>query len=65
MILKHKLRIEGKYEDWMNDKIKENKLSWIKDQKQSIIRMDETTRHLRLFNQTSPDGYLIRKRKME
>ena len=33
----HKLRLEGKYDEWEQNKIKENKLAWIKDQKQSII----------------------------
>ena len=32
----NRLRIEGKYQDWMNDKVRTNKLSWIKDQKASI-----------------------------
>ena len=51
----HKLRLEGKYEDWQESKIKENKLAWIKDQKQSILEwMNETSPTI--FNQTRPDS---------
>ena len=51
----HKLRLEGKYEDWQESKIKENKLAWIKDQKQSILEwMNESSPTI--FNQTRPDS---------
>lgn len=51
----HKLRLDGKYEDWKESKIRENKLAWIKDQKQSILEwMNETSPTI--FNQTRPDS---------
>ena len=56
----HKLRLEGKYEDWQESKIKENKLAWIKDQKQSILEwMNETSPTI--FNQTRQIVRSIRK----
>ena len=36
IIIENKLRIEGKYEEWQNEKIKQNKIAFIKDQMQTI-----------------------------
>ena len=57
-----KLRINGKYEEWKNKKINENKLSWIKDQKQKIkeFRDQQIPNYL---TQTSHDGYSVDKEK--
>jgi uncharacterized protein YutD len=32
----HKLRLEGKYEEWEKQKVKENKISFLKEQIQAI-----------------------------
>jgi len=34
--MENKLRIEGKYEEWAEEKVKQNKISFIKDQIQAI-----------------------------
>ena len=34
--IENKLRIEGKYEEWEKEKIKQNKIAFIKDQMQTI-----------------------------
>ena len=34
--MENKLRIEGKYEEWAEEKVKQNKISFIKDQMQAI-----------------------------
>ena len=34
--IENKLRIEGKYEEWAEEKIKQNKISFIKDQMQAL-----------------------------
>ena len=34
--IENKLRIQGKYEEWAENKIKQNKISFIKDQIQAI-----------------------------
>ena len=39
--IENKLRIEGKYEEWEKNKIKENKISFIKDQIQAITEWKE------------------------
>tara|TARA_R110000782_G_C14760191_1_gene408046 strand:+ start:76 stop:597 length:522 start_codon:yes stop_codon:yes gene_type:complete len=58
----NKLRIAGKYDDWKDNKVKENKLSWIKDQKQKLKEFanQKTPEYLL---QTRPDGYSVDKEK--
>ena len=58
----HKLRLEGKYDEWEQNKIKENKLAWIKDQKQSIIEFKKQ-QSPEIYNQINPDGHSIEKEK--
>ena len=36
IIIENKLRIEGRYEEWEKEKIKQNKIAFIKDQMQTI-----------------------------
>ena len=60
--LEHKLRLEGKYDEWEHNKIKENKLAWIKDQKQSIIEYKKLNSP-EIYNQVNPDGHSIEKEK--
>lgn len=58
----HKLRLDGKYDEWEKNKIKENKLAWIKDQKQSIIEFKKQ-QSPEIYNQINPDGHSIEKEK--
>ena len=44
----HKLRLEGKYEEWEKDKIKQNKISFLKE---SIEKIEEWK------NQSAPEWY--------
>lgn len=60
--LEHKLRLEGKYDEWEQNKIKENKLAWIKDQKQSILEFKKQNSP-EVYNQLNPDGHSIEKEK--
>ena len=40
--IENKLRIEGKYEEWAENKIKKNKIAFIKDQIQAISEWKDT-----------------------
>ena len=40
--IENKLRIEGKYDEWEKNKVKENKISFLKDQIQAIKEWRET-----------------------
>ena len=58
----NRLRIEGKYQDWIDNKVKTNKLAWIKDQRESIKEwMKQETPEI--YNQVNPDGYSLDKEK--
>ena len=49
--IENKLRIEGKYEEWEKNKIRENKKSYLKDLKQSIDEFEETGGKATFFNE--------------
>ena len=50
--VENKLRIEGKYEEWEEQKVLNNQLSYIKDQIQSVEDwVDETENSPTIFNQ--------------
>ena len=48
--IENKLRIEGKYEEWANKKILENKKSFLHDLKQSIDEFEKTEGKAKFFN---------------
>ena len=58
----NKLRISGEYDEWATKKVIANKLSWIKEQKQSIEEFKKQKAPT-IFNQINPDGYSIEKEK--
>ena len=58
----NRLRIEGKYQDWIDNKVKTNKLAWIKDQKESIKEW-MTQQTPEIYNQVNPNGYSLDKEK--
>jgi len=48
--IENKLRIEGNYDEWAQNKILENKKSFLKDLKQSIDEFEETGGKASFFN---------------
>ena len=60
--IENKLRISGKYDEWAQKKIIANKLSWIRDQKQSIEEFKKQDK-VEFWEQTRPDGYSVDKEK--
>ena len=58
----HKMRVNGTYNDWIKNKEKENKIAWIKEQRESI----EAWRNQKapsVYNQINPDGQQLLKEK--
>ena len=58
----NKLRISGEYDEWATKKVIANKLSWIKEQKQSIEEFRNQTK-VEFWQQVRPDGYSVDKEK--
>jgi len=50
VIIENKLRITGEYETWEKKKILENKKSYLKDLKQSIVEFEQTEGKAEFFN---------------
>ena len=60
----HKMRLEGTYDDWMENKILSNKLAWIKDQK-ILIEEFKTQKTPEFLQQINPDGHSVDKEKWD
>ena len=60
----NKLRIEGKYEDWERGKVLKNKLSWIKEQRETIEQFKKQ-KAPEFYQQFRPDGYSVDKEKWD
>ena len=60
----HKLRVEGKYDEWEKTKVLENKKAFIKDQIQSVEEWI-TQSPLKFLNQTAIDTRVIDEEKWE
>ena len=60
--VENKMRIEGTYDDWEKEKIKQNQLSWIQEQRETIeqFKKQKTPEFLQQFR---PDGYSVDKEK--
>ena len=58
----NQMRIDGTYEEWKEDKIKADKLAWIKDQKQQIKELKEQ-KTPDFYNQVAADGQTLDKEK--
>jgi len=56
----NKMRIDGTYDEWMDNKIKANKLAWIEEQKVSIKEFKKQ-KSPEFYQQFRPDGYSIDK----
>ena len=60
--IEHKMRIEGTFNEWVQQKIIANKLSWIKDQKEKLIEFKEQDEPT-FYNQVAADGETLDKEK--
>tara|TARA_R100001163_G_C5040864_1_gene179033 strand:- start:781 stop:1329 length:549 start_codon:yes stop_codon:yes gene_type:complete len=60
--VENKMRIDGTYDKWMENKIKANKLAWIKDQKEQIKTFRDQ-KAPEFLQQIRPDGYSVDKEK--
>ena len=60
--IENELRISGKYDEWVKNKINNNKLAWIKDKKQELIDF-KNQKPMEAFNQVNPDGHSVEKEK--
>ena len=58
----NKLRISGEYDNWSQQKIIANKLSWIQEQKQQLEEF-KNQKEPEIYNQVHPDGHTIEKEK--
>ena len=60
--LENKMRIEGTFNEWAQQKVIANKLSWIREQKQQLtdFKNEEPPAY---YNQINPDGHSIVKEK--
>ena len=60
----NRLAIDGKYDEWVKNIERENKISWIKDQRQSVaeFKKQESPEFLQ---QIHPDGYSVNEEKWE
>ena len=61
--IENKLRIEGKYEEWANKKILENKKSFLHDLKQSIDEFEKTEGKAEFFNSVGVKDVELEKEK--
>ena len=60
--VENKMRIDGTYNRWSEQKVIANKLAWKKDQKQSIEEF-KNQKAPEFFQQVRPDGYSVDKEK--
>jgi ribosomal protein L37AE/L43A len=60
--IEHKMRIEGTFNEWAQQKVIANKLSWIKDQKDKLIEFKEQDEPT-FYNQVAADGETLDKEK--
>ena len=62
--IEHKMRIEGTFNEWAQQKVIANKLSWIKDQK-VLIEEFKTQKTPEFLQQINPDGHSVDKEKWD
>ena len=61
----HKLRLEGTFEDYAKTKMLENRKSYLKDMKQSIVEFEETGGKAEWLNQVGVNTPELEKEKWE
>ena len=60
--IENKMRIDGTYDDWTEQKVIANKLAWIAEQKQAIEEF-RNQKSPEFWQQFRPDGYSVDKEK--
>jgi len=60
--VENKMRINGTFDEWAEQKFIKNKLAWIKEQKQSIEEFKKQDK-IEFWEQFRPDGYSVDKEK--
>ena len=60
--IENKMRIDGTYDDWAEQKVIANKLAWIVEQKQAIEEF-KNQKSPEFWQQFRPDGYSVDKEK--
>jgi hypothetical protein len=58
----NRLMIDGKYDDWVKSVERENKIAWIRDQRDSVEEF-KNQNDVQFFQQIRPDGYSVDKEK--
>ena len=62
--IEHKMRLDGTYNEWKEQKEIANKLAWIKDQKQ-LIKEFRDQKNPEFYQQFRPDGHSVDKEKWD
>ena len=60
----NRLAIDGKYDEWVKSVERENKLAWIRDQRETINEFKKQDT-VEFFQQIRPDGYSLDTEKWE
>ena len=60
----NRLAIDGKYDEWVKNIERENKISWIKDQRQSVEEFKKQ-KSPEFLQQIHPDGYSVNEEKWD
>ncbi len=60
--IENKMRIDGTYNEWEKKKVQANIISWIKEQKESILEFKKQ-KTPEFYQQFRPDGYSVDKEK--
>ena len=60
----NRLAIDGKYNEWVKSVERENKLAWIRDQRETINEFKKQDT-VEFFQQIRPDGYSLDTEKWE
>ena len=56
--------IDGKYDDWVKNVERENKLAWIRDQRDTIHEFKKQNK-VEFLQQVRPDGHSLDKERWE
>jgi hypothetical protein len=60
----NRLMIDGKYDDWVKSVERENKLAWIRDQRDTIYEFKKQNK-VEFLQQVRPDGHSLDKERWE
>ena len=60
----NRLAIDGKYDEWVKNIERENKIAWIKDQRQSVEEFKKQ-KSPEFLQQIHPDGYSVNEEKWD